>query len=206
MHASTRGFLLLIVAVAAGTGCGKTTPQVHSSAASAHTGTTLTDPGTAATEATLSTTPATTMSTTPPTTVAPTPAGWRGAAEVDALVALISTPPPDVRECLTNSPFSKENDDAAVLTCLADDVARRTYGVAMFERSDSVPLLANIPGDVNEFRDCISTALSSDLVYARLVEIATTARYWGLDRHGDDVAAEVIDNQFGSCWQRLALG
>ena len=40
----------------------------------------------------------------------------------------------------------------------------------------------------------------------RLVEIATTARYWGSDRHGDEVATDVIDRQFGSCWQTLALG
>ena len=131
--------------------------------------------------------------------------GWRGAAEIDALVALVTTPPADLRECLAASPFSNANDDAAVLACLDDEVARRAYGVTMFERSDSVPLL-DIPQDFDEFRECISTALSSDQVYTRLVEIATTARYWGLDRHGDAVAVEVIDNQYGSCWRTLALG
>jgi hypothetical protein len=205
MRTSTRRLLLLITAVAAGTGCGNATPQVHSSAASAGiaTRTTLDDSGTAGT-----TTPVTdvTSLTAPPTTVAPGPVGWRGPAEIDALVALVNTPPANLRECLTASPFSKENDDAAVLTCLNDEVARRAYGVSMFVRSDSVPLLEDIPQDFDEFQDCISTALSSDQVYARLVEIATTARYWGPDRHGDEVAVEVIDNQFGSCWQTLALG
>jgi hypothetical protein len=110
------------------------------------------------------------------------------------------------RDCLAASPFSKEEDDAAVLSCLEDEAARRSYGVAMFERSDSVPLLSGIPQGVEQFRDCIGAALSSQLVYDRLVEIATTARYWGADHRGDQVAADVINRQFSSCSQTLALG
>ena len=190
---------LVLVAIAASTGCEKIKADVHSSAAYASAGSASTSRDPAATSVTSP------INVSQSTTSDSLPSGWRGPAEIDALLATVATPPDDLSVCLAGSPYGIENDDAAVLACLDDEAARRAYGVVMFERSDSLPML-EIPQDIEQFQVCISTALSSELVYDRLVEVAITARYWGPDRHGDEVATEVIDGQFGSCWQRLALG
>jgi hypothetical protein len=201
VHRSRIRAVLLLIAVAVGTGCEKIEPDVHSSAANASAG----SPTVLSESAATSITSPITVST-PSTTSEPLPGGWRGPAQIDALLATVATPSHGLSECLAGSPYGNANDDAAVLACLDDEAARSVYGVTMFERSDSVPMLADIPQGLEEFQDCISTALSSELIYDRLVEIATTARYWGPDRHGDEVATDVIDRQFGSCWQTLALG
>jgi hypothetical protein len=197
--------VLLLISVALGAGCATIRPDVHSSAANAVA---EDPPATTTTSAPVVTTTTTApiVVSEPSTTSLPLPTGWRSAADIDALVVDVATPSDGLPVCLAGSPYGEASNDAAVLACLDDEAARGAYGEIMFERSDSVPLLDGLPGGFEEFQGCITTALSSQLVYDRLVEIATTPRYWGPNGNGDEVAADVIDRQFGSCWQRLALG
>jgi hypothetical protein len=163
---------------------------------------TLAAPTTASTEAQVTTT------STVASAEATSPTGWRDAAEIESALeaADMATATPELRTCLANSPFSADNTDAAMLVCLDDVAQRHAYGLHLFDTSEERKSLADFDLDEAEPRACVADAMASDIVHDRLIELATTARYWDADRLGDSVADEVLSRQFGTCWQQMALG